>query len=351
MRYLEPDIPIHTFTFISPGAASDEEYWADLVNTEVKAIPHKIKLDAQDLEKDIKDLIKTQGEPFGSTSIYAQYKVFQEVHKCGIKVTLDGQGADELLAGYDGYPSSRIKSLIENKSLLSSINFTRQWAKFRGQRKRDAIKVFASALVPKSFREPVLTLFLRKSVPPWLKRDVLASHNVKLTYPDASTYDSSECKGRRLASALRAALTSSGLAQLLRHGDRNSMRWSVESRVPFLTIDLAEFLLSLPESYLVSSKGTTKYLFREAMRGIVPDIILDRRDKIGFETPEKDWLLKQQENITMWLNSAQAVSFIDSNEIQNFVDNSLQKPNFFDYSVWRLVNFCIWLYNLKSNIV
>ena len=70
---------------------------------------------------------------------------------------------------------------------------------------------------------------------------------------------------------------------MLRHGDRNSMYWSIESRVPFLTIDLAEFVLSLPESYLVSRDGETKYIFREAMRGIVPDEILNRRDKIGFQ--------------------------------------------------------------------
>lgn len=82
----------------------------------------------------------------------------------------------------------------------------------------------------------------------------------------------------------------SGLPALLRHADRNSMRFSIESRVPFLTTEMAEFLLSVPEPFLVSPQGETKSIFRAAMRGIVPDDILDRRDKIGFATPEKDWL-------------------------------------------------------------
>ena len=76
------------------------------------------------------------------------------------------------------------------------------------------------------------------------------------------------------------------MSSLLRHEDRNSMANSIESRVPFLTTDFAEFLLSLPEEYLVSKSGETKSIFRESMKGIVPQRILGRKDKIGFATPE-----------------------------------------------------------------
>ena len=72
------------------------------------------------------------------------------------------------------------------------------------------------------------------------------------------------------------------------------MYWSIESRVPFLTIEIAEFLLQLPESYLLGQDGQTKRIFRAAMRGLVPDEILDRRDKIGFQTPEKIGFLIQE---------------------------------------------------------
>jgi len=82
--------------------------------------------------------------------------------------------------------------------------------------------------------------------------------------------------------------------------------------VPFLTIDMAEFLLSLPENYLLSDDGVTKYVFREAMRGIVPDQILDRKDKIGFETPDNQWLLAEKNTIIKWLKEFDQIPMLDS---------------------------------------
>ena len=66
-------------------------------------------------------MIKTQAEPISSTGCYAQYRVFQAAKEAGIIVTLDGQGADELLAGYDGYPNRYLQSLIERKEFFSII--------------------------------------------------------------------------------------------------------------------------------------------------------------------------------------------------------------------------------------
>ena len=103
-----------------------------------------------------------------------------------------------------------------------------------------------------------------------------------------------------------------GLSHLLRYEDRNSLSHSIESRVPFLTIDMAEFLLSLPENYLLSDDGVTKYVFREAMRGIVPDQILDRKDKIGFETPDNQWLLAEKNTIIKWLKEFDQIPMLDS---------------------------------------
>ena len=67
------------------------------------------------------------------------------------------------------------------------------------------------------------------------------------------------------------------------------MAFSLENRVPFLTTALADFAFSLPDDLLIGPDGTTKRLFRAAMRGVVPDSVLDRRDKIGFATPERRW--------------------------------------------------------------
>ena len=76
---------------------------------------------------------------------------------------------------------------------------------------------------------------------------------------------------------------------MLRYGDRNAMRFSIENRVPFLTLPLAEFILSLPEQYMIAENGEPKSVFRSAMRGNVPKTGLDRRDKMGFGTTKGEW--------------------------------------------------------------
>ena len=82
-------------------------------------------------------------------------------------------------------------------------------------------------------------------------------------------------------------LTENKIPTLLRYEDRNSMRWSIESRVPFLNPNIFRLAQSMPHNFLVSENSITKFIFREAMRGIVLNETLDRVDKIGFETPEK----------------------------------------------------------------
>ena len=108
----------------------------------------------------------------------------------------------------------------------------------------------------------VLNIIHSSSTPSWLVLDFFVINNVSL-FNSSTSYSGAGFPGRRLVATLRHALTGSGLLPLLRHGDRNSMRWSItESRVPFFTIDIAEFILQLPESYLLGSDGETKHLFR-----------------------------------------------------------------------------------------
>jgi asparagine synthase (glutamine-hydrolysing) len=120
------------------------------------------------------------------------------------------------------------------------------------------------------------------------------------------------------------------------------MHWSVESRVPFLTIPMAEFLLSLPESFLIDQQGRTKSVFREAMRGIVPDEILDRKDKIGFTTPEKEWLLSEEFNLLNKLNCLFDLPFIHKAGVEKYIDDLKKGKRNFDFTSWRLLNFSKW---------
>jgi asparagine synthase (glutamine-hydrolysing) len=125
------------------------------------------------------------------------------------------------------------------------------------------------------------------------------------------------------------------------------MSWSIESRVPFCSRPVADFVLSLPEDYLVGQDGMSKRLLRDSMRGIVPDRILDRRDKIGFATPEWTWL----ESIKPWigsvLSSSASSAVIDCRGIMQRWQETLHGKRPYDYTIWRCVNFLRWLSLMK----
>ncbi len=283
MRHVEPDLPIHTFSYIARGSAVSEEHWVDRINAHVGAIGHKVEVAPKELVADLEDMIVAQGEPFGSTSIYAQYRVYKLARDHGVTVTLDGQGADELLAGYRGYPGQRVHSLLDERQYGEAWSFLRDWSRWPDRHFRKGLRAAAAATMDGPIHDALLRLIGPRLRPAWLDAGALQEEGVRLRFlRDRSPYDQ---PGRRLVSELAHCVTRRGLPALLRHGDRNSMRFSVESRVPFLTASLADFLLTLPEDYLISRTGATKHILRAAMRGIVPDDVLDRRDKIGLFTP------------------------------------------------------------------
>lgn len=340
MRYVEPSLPIHTFSFIAEGDGISEEKWIDLVNEKVGAIPHKVRASAAELAEDITALIAAQGEPFGSTSIYAQYRVFRLAQECGVTVTLDGQGADELLAGYHGFPGQRMLSLWEDRRYGAMHGFAKQWAQWPGRTYSRAWMYLGQAVFHDEIYSRARKVFGRDFQPGWLRTDVL--HDAGVSFRETRPALKASNRRRRVIERLAHSLQTRGLPHLLRHGDRNAMAFSIESRVPFLTLPMSELLLSLPENYLISDTGETKRVFRAAMRGIVPDEILDRRDKIGFATPEKEWLKTIAPKVRGWLMEADAVPFLDRDVLLNSFDAIMKGKSPFNWQVWRWVNYVKW---------
>lgn len=340
MRHVEPDMPIHTFSYIAKGSALSEEHWADQINEYVGAHANKVVVTPSDIIRDLDDMIRVQGEPFGSTSIYAQYRVYQLAKESGITVTLDGQGADEMLAGYSGYPGQRVRSMLEKGQYTRAMGFLNDWAKWPGRSLKWGIGSTLGQFTSGSVNDFLRLLDGRKNIPAWLDGGVLLDGGVHCR--NSRRGCTIEVHGRRLASELASSLHHRGLQHLLRHGDRNSMRFSIESRVPFLITEITEFLLSLPEEYLISDTGETKHVFRAAMRGIVPDVILDRRDKVGFQTPEKELLISNAKVIRQWLENDPGLAFIKRQEVLNEFDKIVSGKLNYSLSVWRWVNFYRW---------
>lgn len=344
MRYLEPDADIHTFSFIATDASVSEEDWVDRVNRYVGAYAHKVSVTPKELAADLDDLIASQGEPFGSTSIYAQYRVFKLARDCGMTVTLDGQGADELLGGYNAYPGQRVRSLVEQWQLGSACQFLHAWSRWPGRSLGQGLKRVVGAYTEGQLHQMLRRLDGTEIAPNWIRQGPLHEAGVRLGLPILQ--NGYHQHGRRMMGSLAASVRQRGLPALLRHGDRNSMRFSIESRVPFLTHKLADFTLGLPEEYLVSLQGESKYLLRAAMRGVVPDDVLDRKDKIGFATPEQQWILGMSDTVRSWLEQDVDLPFLNQQRVIAEFDKVVSGRRAYTWQVWRWINFIRWYVRL-----
>jgi asparagine synthase (glutamine-hydrolysing) len=335
MRALSPDQDIHTFSYLADDPALNEERWVDIIGASARTVVHKVTSEPGQLVADLEHLVDLQGEPFASTSIYSQQRIFLAARRAGIKVMLDGQGADELLGGYDVYAAARLASLLHGHEWQEATRFWRKVSKL--PRRTKLWQLLGQFLFPPSIQAGLRHLVGRELWPAWMKRSWFDERGVE---GQAHAH-----RREGLRETLQQTLTQTSLPMLLRYEDRNSMACSIESRVPFLTPRLAGFVLSLPEEYIIAPNGTSKAIFREAMRGIVPDAILNRNDKIGFETPEKRWLCS---SLHTWVERV-----LESDEMAGIeaVCQPVLKQEWqavlsgrkrFDNRIWRWVNLAVW---------
>jgi asparagine synthase (glutamine-hydrolysing) len=195
--------------------------------------------------------------------------------------------------------------------------------------------------MPRAVAKLLKRTFLKNKRISWLSEDWMQVNQVK----DSGSIKRNLNSKYPLHSHLKSNLCDFGIPHLLRYEDRNSMRWSIESRVPFLHVDLVEYLYSLPEEFLLNDDATSKYVFREAMRGIVPDPILDRMDKIGFATPEKDWLTSMDVWVNKQIESSRKMPVFNHDELKIEWKKVLTGETAFDFRCWRWLNLITWLNN------
>jgi len=339
MRHLQGEqLQLHTFSYIASDANLSEEQWVDVVTDAAATIVHKVQPSPEELITDLNTLIELQDQPFGSTSIYAQYRMFQMAKTANIKVMLDGQGADELLGGYRPYLAARLASLLRQGKWGTANQFLQQATKLPDTNQKKLFLRALALLLPPSLQAAVRQLIQKDVIPTWLNIDWFTKHQIV-----PKTYQSQQCP-EILRSELHQALVETSLPMLLRYEDRNSMTHSIESRVPFLTPAFVNFVFALPEEFIIANDGTSKAIFRQAMRGIVPDIILDRKDKIGFATPEQRWLKTLRPWVEDVLNSEMATQIpaLNVKQMKEEFQAVVEGRSAFDFRIWRWVNLIRW---------
>jgi len=339
-----PKLDLHSVSFLPGDPEIDETPWVETVARASGARLHRTRPEPAELVQDLERLIAIQAEPFGSTSIYAQHRVFRLAHEAGIKVMLDGQGADELFAGYRTYLAVRLASLLRRGHLGQAARLARAARELPGVTASELFRAVGYHVLPQRLHGWARRLGGRPLEPAWLDAAWLERAGIVRASPVPRPQ-----RKDALREMLYKTLTESSLPMLLRYEDRNSMAYSIESRVPFLTPTLAQFVLSLPEAYLVDRDGTSKAVLRRAMRGLVPDVILDRRDKIGFATPERRWLTELRAWVEQVLASdaARAVPALDLVRANEEWQGILAGRRRFDWHVWRWINTIRWAEKLN----
>ena len=278
----EPSSAVKTITARSLDAAFDEGGYAREVINATHAIPTEVTPRPDGLFEELDELVWHQDEPFVSTSIYAQWCVFKAAAQEGLTVMLDGQGADEVFGGYRGFFGAALAGQIRRGAVGQWVADVRALKREAGFSPVRSVGYTLAYLMPGAAR--LIGRFDNRSFSDteW----IMPQHH------DAFAADPARRYGARATSVSNMSLAqirATNLPMLLHWEDRNSMAHSIEARVPFLDYRVVEAGVGLPDSEKVG-RGVSKSVVRRAMKGIVPDMVLDRRDKMGFLTAEPLWV-------------------------------------------------------------
>ena len=315
----------HTFTAVLPGDALDESHFAQAVVDACRGLEsHRVEPSPERFVACVDELLWHQEQPFGSPSIYMQWEVMRLARERGVTVLLDGQGGDELFCGYEGYIPMHLADLLRRGKVR---RFRREY-KFARQgyyRNKKLLKHVMAALLPAATREKWRRAdWLTKR--PWLDPELFIADAAPTMWERLGIQRANERSKPASAFSGRwwSMIRRDSLPQLLRFEDRNSMAHSIEARVPFLT--RAMLMASVGESVGDHAQGASvdapalsadekivdgqlKVSLRDAMRGVVPDRVLDRTDKIGFSAPTGAWMRGGLE--PWWKELVTSQSFLD----------------------------------------
>lgn len=295
----------------------------------------------QNLLNDLPRLIWHQDEPFGSTSIYAQWCVMKIAAESGVRVLLDGQGGDELLAGYHPYFDSYWGTLLSQGRLNTLL---KEWSAYRNIYHASPAYLIQHTLfsiAPSAFQRRI------RSNRGSLGVRAEFSSKFRQRYPDEDV----KFPGAPFSKRLYNALTRTSLPGLLHYEDRNSMAHSIEARVPFLDYRLVEYAFALPDRQKINN-GYTKTILRDSMQGILPEPIRIRTDKMGFVTPEREWLSGELKN---WMddifNSAsfRASPYLNASQVNALLAEHRAYRRDLGFMIWRWVNLHVWLDQLVAS--
>lgn len=325
-----------TFTAGSLFPRYDERRYARLVNAEIRGEANEVIPDPKAFRAAFDSLLWHQEEPFLSLSIYAQWEVTRRARERGVTVLLDGQGGDEVLAGYLPYFGSRLAALLRSARLTEFLREGRGFLRNHRASLSDVLPTFALYLLPGWMARIAITASDRPelaALDPSFRRQYRRLPDLPRPFADP------------FKNHLWRLLTGTGVRALLHYEDRNAMAHSIEARVPFLDHRLAEFTLGLPDTFLLAG-GQTKRLLRQALANVLPPEIRDRRDKMGFVVPQNEWFrgaLAADLRQTLTAPNLRIAGYVQKPAIARYLRDFLTHRVASSVPLWRWYNLERWL--------
>lgn len=331
MRKKMKEIPLYSFSAVhDKNWEKDEKKYIDIMVEQLNLKGKTVKPKLSSLLEEIDNLIYHQEEPFGSPSVYASWKVMELAHKNKIKVILNGQGGDEILAGYPYFTTYYLRELIGNGHLFKFFKETC----FLIKRERDffPLKLFFFLILSKKFKKKALQKKMQVINNEFFNNKFKNSRVIE-DFIDAPNLN------KAIINHLEFKLE-----HLLRYEDKNAMAFSIETRLPFLDYRLVEYMVAQPAEIKIKD-GIQKKILRDNMDGILPDYIRLRKDKVGFEIPEYEWYQdkKFKQFYKKYANKKmKTIKYYDSNKLKKLISNYLKGKKGNERILWRILNLELW---------
>ena len=257
----------------------DEQTFSDLVSDQTKFLAIKVYPELNDLwqKSEFDNIIYHQDQPIGSASHYSEYKVFETARKHNMIVMLDGQGSDEYLCGYGEFFLIYMNTLLHRCSLLKMYNLLKIRAK---QKKISFFKELIQFIQSQFYFQIVNKL---KNIIGRTRYSYLTNESQIIMGMEAANFNANNIRDLSINEIMY-----SSIPYQLHSEDRNSMLFSIESRLPFLDHEMVEYVIGLPDDYKIRN-GYTKFILREAISEL-PNEIKERKDKMGFVAPDREWI-------------------------------------------------------------
>ncbi len=329
----------HTFTATSELESINEEKYVRAVVEFNSCSPHFVQPTVNRLLEEMDLLTWHQDEPFGGTSIFAQWCVFKLAHDSGIKVLLDGQGADEQLAGYNSFLYTYLSSLLRKLKLLSFIREFRELT----TSKRITSAEFFQFLFYQTFPEKLVrTIGRRLGVASqngggWIDQEVVDRNLANDPFKNHGKVP------KDVKNLSKQMIEFSNLPMLLRFEDRNSMAHGIESRVPFVDPKVMNVTNQIQDHHLIDGVYTKRVL-RDGLANYLPDVVRLRKDKIGFQTAEEIWMKNKPEEFkSLVRDSVQRCPTFFTEQTINACYELIDGRVPYSPLVWRVISFGEWV--------